>query len=71
MKKDVIFVQPTGSASALLNSGNVTLPVVVVITDQVCSLKNMRLDAVALGRAAGNNKLTNFQRVFIDVSNAT
>ena len=80
MKKDVIVVQPTGSgkslcyiASALLNPGKVTLviePVVAVITDQVRSLKNMGLDAVALGRAAGNNKLTNFRRVFVDASNA-
>ena len=70
MNKDVVVVQPTGSgkslcyiASALLNPGKVTLviePVVAVITDQVRSLKNMGLDAVALGRAAGNDKLTNF-----------
>ena len=80
MNKDVVVVQLTGSgkslcyiASALLNPGKVTLviePVVAVITDQVRSLKNVGLDAVALGRAAGNDKLTNFRRVFVDVSNA-
>ena len=80
MNKDVIVVQPTGSgkslcyvASALLNPEKVTLiiePVVAVITDQVRSLKNMGLDVVALGRAAGNNKLTNFRRVFVDASSS-
>ena len=80
MNKNVIVVQPTGSgkslcyvASALLNPEKVTLviePVVAVITDQVRSFKNMGLDAVALGRAAGNNKLTNFRRVFVDASNS-
>ena len=29
----------------------------------------MGLDVVALGRAAGSNKLTNFRRVFVDSSN--
>ena len=79
MNKDVIVVQPTGSgkslcyvASALLNPVTLVIePVVAVITDQVHSLKNMGLDAVALGRAAGNNKLTNFRRVFVDAFNST
>ena len=72
MNKDVIVVQSTGSgkslcyaASALLNPGKRILviePVVAVITDQVRSLKNMGFDAVALGRAAGTNKLTNFSK---------
>ena len=76
---DVIVVQPTGSgkslcytASALLNPGKITLviePIVAVITDQVQSLKNKGLDVVALGRAAGADKLTNFRRVFVDSSN--
>ena len=70
MNKDVVVVQPTGSgkslcyiASVLLYPGKVILvieSVVAVITDQVHSLKNMGLDAVAPGRAAGNDKLTYF-----------
>ena len=72
--KDVIVVQPTGSgkslcyvAPALLNPGKVTLviePVVAVITNQIQSLRSKGIDAVALGRAAGSNKLANFRRVF-------
>ena len=79
LNNDVIVVQPTGSgkslcytASALLNPGKITLviePIVAVITDQVWSLKNKGLDVVALGRAAGADKLTNFRRVFVDSSN--
>jgi len=70
---DVIVVQPTGSgkslcyiASALLNPGKLTLvvePLVAVITDQVRSLRDMGLDVVALGGAAGSRRLTNFHRV--------
>ena len=70
---DVIVVQPTGSgkslcyvASALLNPGKLTLivePLVAVITDQVRSLRNMGLDVVALGGAAGSRRMTNFHRV--------
>ena len=68
--KDVVIVQPTGSGKslcytvpALLNPGKITLviePVVAIITNQVLSLRAKGIDAVALGRAAGANKLTNF-----------
>ena len=72
--KDVVIVQPTGfgkslcyTVPALLNPGKITLviePVVAIITNQVLSLRAKGIDAVALGRAAGANKLTNFRRVF-------
>ena len=72
--KGVVIVQPIGSGKslcytvpALLNPGKITLviePVVALITNQVLSLRAKGIDAVALGRAAGANKLTNFQRVF-------
>ena len=72
--KDVVIVQPTGSGKslcytvpALLNPGKITLviePVVAIITNQVLSLRAKGIDAVALGRAAGINKLPNFRRVF-------
>ena len=72
--KDAIVVQPTGSgkslcyvAPALLNPGKVTVviePVVAVITNQIQTLRSKGIDSVALGRAAGSNKLTNFRRVF-------
>ena len=68
--KDVVIVQPTGSGKslcytvpALLNPGKITLviePVVAIVTNQVLSLRAKGIDAVALGRAAGANKLTNF-----------
>ena len=72
--KDIVIVQPTGSGKslyytvpALLNPRKITLviePVVAIITNQVLSLRAKGIDAVALGRAAGANKLTNFRRVF-------
>ena len=72
--KDVVIVQPTGSGKslcytvpALLNPGKITLviePVVAIITNQVLSLRAKGIDAVAIGRAAGINKLPNFRRVF-------
>lgn len=71
---DVVIVQPTGSGKslcytvpALLNPGKITLivePVMAIITNQVLSLRSKGIDAVALGRAAGSNKLSNFRRVF-------
>ena len=72
--KDVVLVQPTGSGKsvcfvipALLNPGKICLvvePVVAVITNQVDSLQKKGIDAIALGRAAGNSKSSNFRRVF-------
>ena len=72
--KDVVIVQPTGSGKslcytvpALLNPGKITLviePVVAIITNQVLSLRAKGVDAVALGRDAGINKVPNFRRVF-------
>ena len=56
------YVAPT-----LLNPKKVTLviePVVVVITNQIQSLRSKGIDAIALGMAAGSNKLANFRRVF-------
>lgn len=53
--------------ASLLNPGKITLviePVVAVITNQVHTLRARGIDAVALGRAAGGNKLTNYCRVF-------
>ena len=71
---DVILVQPTGSGKslcftfpALLNPGKVSIviePVVAIINNQVEALKNKGIDAVALGRAAGNKKSSNYRRVF-------
>ena len=54
-------------APVLLNPGKVTVvieSVVAVITNQIQSLRSKGIDSVALGRAAGSNKLTNFKRVF-------
>ena len=77
--KDIIVVQPTGSGKstcytlpALLSSGKVAIviePVVAIITNQVDSLTTKGIDAVALGRAAGNSKSRNFHRVFHSTSN--
>ena len=70
---DVILVQPTGSGKslcftvpALLSPGKVSIviePVVAIINNQVEALKNKGIDAVALGRAAGNKKSSNYRRV--------
>jgi len=77
--KDTIVVQPTGSGKSvcfilpsLLSPGKATLviePVVAVITNQVETLQKKRVDAIALGRAAGAKKSVNFRRVFQDSSN--
>ena len=77
--KDIIVVQPTGSGKstcytlpALLSSGKVAIviePVVAIITNQVDSLTTKGIDAVALGRAAGNSKSRNFHREFHSTSN--
>ena len=51
----------------LLNPGKICLvvePVVAVITNQVDSLQKKGIDAIALGRAAGNSKSSNFRWVF-------
>ena len=71
---DVILVQPTGSVKslcftfpALLNPGKVSIviePVVAIINNQVEALQKKGIDAVALGRAVGNKKSSNYQRVF-------
>ena len=72
--KDVIVVQPTGSGKSAcftlfaLLSPVVIEPVVAVITNQVESLKNKGIDAVALGRAANSKKSVNFRRVFQSTS---
>ena len=39
-------------------------PVVAVVTDYMNSLCSKGIDAVALGRAAGKHKVTNFRKVF-------
>lgn len=77
--KDAIIVQPTGSGKsvcftlpALVSSNKVSFiiePVVAIITNQVETLKSKGIDAVALGRAAGNEKSVNFRRVFQYTSN--
>ena len=68
------MVQPTGSGKslcftfpALLNPGKISIviePVVAIINNQVEALQNKGIDAVALGRAAGNKKSSNYRRVF-------
>ena len=41
---------------------------VAIITNQVDALAKKGVDAIAMGRAAGNNKSRNFHRVFHNIS---
>ena len=71
---DVVLVQPAGSGKslcftvpALLNSRKVCIviePVVAIINNQVEALQKKGIDALALGRAAENQRSKNYRRVF-------
>jgi len=77
--KGFVVIQPTGSGKsacytipALLSCGKVAIiiePLVAIITNQVDGLVTKGVDAVALGKIAGNNKSKNFHQVFHSTTN--
>lgn len=72
--RDVIVMQPTGSGKSLCfqlpslfdpkQIVVVVSPTISLINSQIEGLRNLNIDAIALGRPSGNDSYANYKRVF-------